>query len=304
MTGRERVMTVLAGEIPDRVPHFELDFQLTKEFFCVPKPDLRNYSDNTAGKRQFAKDHLDLWMKITEKFDWSALPPGQDEYLIKAAKDRWGEKAAVYAFDWDGVFWMMDGNDMEGFAVKLYDDLPSVKEEAEKKCEKAIESINHLIDWGADFIVTAYDFGYNKGPYISPEIFAEIDTPYLKRIYDVIHLRGKKGILHSDGDLNLLLEQLVGAGIDGYQSVDPQGGMDIALVRKKYPNMILMGNVQCSALQDTDEERIRKSVRYAMESAKPGGRYIFSTSNCIFAGMPVKSYEIMLDEYRKLALYN
>jgi uroporphyrinogen decarboxylase len=79
--------------------------------------------------------------------------------------------------------------------------------------------------------------------------------------------------------------------------------MDIAEVRKKYPHLVLMGNVQCSYLQDADEELIRNSVRYAMNSAKLGGRYIFSSSNCIFAGMPLLSYEIMLDEYNKLAAY-
>jgi hypothetical protein len=31
-----------------------------------------------------------------------------------------------------------------------------------------------------------------------------------------------------------------------------------------------------------------------------GKRYIFSTSNCVFPGMPAESYHIMLDEYRKM----
>jgi hypothetical protein len=31
-----------------------------------------------------------------------------------------------------------------------------------------------------------------------------------------------------------------------------------------------------------------------------GKPYIFSTSNCIFNGMPTESYRIMLDEYQQL----
>ncbi len=31
-----------------------------------------------------------------------------------------------------------------------------------------------------------------------------------------------------------------------------------------------------------------------------GKPYIFSTSNCIFNGMPTDSYRIMLDEYQRL----
>jgi len=53
-------------------------------------------------------------------------------------------------------------------------------------------------------------------------------------------------------------------------------------------------------LQDTDDGKIRDSVRYCMEHGGIGKPYIFSTSNCIFSGMPVDSYKIMLDEYQQL----
>lgn len=80
--------------------------------------------------------------------------------------------------------------------------------------------------------------------------------------------------------------------------------MDIAQVKAQYGDkLILMGNVMSSALQDTDPDQIRQCVQYAMENGMPGGKYIFSTSNCIFAGMPPESYHIMLAEYEKLAYY-
>lgn len=113
-----------------------------------------------------------------------------------------------------------------------------------------------------------------------------------------------EAILHSDGDLREILDQIVSTGIDGYQSIDPQGHMDIAEVKRKYGHkLILMGNVKCSMLQDANEPEIRKSVRYCMRYGKPDGKYIFSSSNLIFKGMPIESYNIMLDEYEKYAYY-
>jgi hypothetical protein len=53
-------------------------------------------------------------------------------------------------------------------------------------------------------------------------------------------------------------------------------------------------------LQDVNEGEIRSSVQYCMKFGGMGKRYIFSTSNCIFEGMPPKSYEIMLNEYASL----
>jgi uroporphyrinogen decarboxylase len=63
----------------------------------------------------------------------------------------------------------------------------------------------------------------------------------------------------------------------------------------------LMGNVACSMLQDINEEKIRESVQYCMTHGGIGKPYIFSTSNCIFEGMPPESYRIMLDEYHRMA---
>lgn len=136
-------------------------------------------------------------------------------------------------------------------------------------------------------------------------MFAEFVTPYLARIIEAIHDLGLKAILHSDGDLRKILDQLVSTGIDGYQSIDPQGHMDIAEVKRQYgERLILMGNVRSAALQDSSPEIIRESVDYAITNGKPGGRYIFSTSNCIFEGMPLENYHIMLKEYEKLAYYD
>jgi len=37
----------------------------------------------------------------------------------------------------------------------------------------------------------------------------------------------------------------------------------------------------------------------ALEHAAPGGGYVFSTSNTIFPGMPLKNYEYMLEVFRE-----
>ena len=45
------------------------------------------------------------------------------------------------------------------------------------------------------------------------------------------------------------------------------------------------------------------SARYALESGMPGGGYIFSTSNCIYTGMPLSRYELILDVWREHGNY-
>ncbi len=132
-------------------------------------------------------------------------------------------------------------------------------------------------------------------PFLLGTIWATVNAA--QRDFDTL---GKKALLHSDGDLNLLLDQIHATGIDGYQSIDPQGNMDIRQVREKFPDWILMGNVNSGMLQFTDREKIRQSVRYCMKHGGVGKPYIFSTSNCIFDGMPAESYRVMLQEYEAI----
>ena len=52
-------------------------------------------------------------------------------------------------------------------------------------------------------------------------------------------------------------------------------------------------------LQTGTKAEIIESCRYAIESGRPGGGYIFSTSNVIFKGMPRESYDLMLNYYHQ-----
>ena len=311
MNGRQRLEAIFKGEIPDKVPHMELVFQLEEEAFQTTWPSYEEIASASPLEREACLDrYLTLWEKIIDRYGWAGVPVSInlggffDGRVIPEAKKRFGDHVMIYDYNGQGTFWMLPGSEMMDFAIQLFEHPKELHQEARRKCDDSIELAKRQVDQGVDFICINSDYGYNNGPFVSPKKFAEFVTPYLAEIVDAIHNLGVKAILHSDGDLRLILAQLVSTGLDGYQSVDPQGHMDIAEVKRVYGDrLILMGNVQASYLQDEDDERIRQSVRYCMTHAKPGGRYIFSSSNCIFKGMPLENYHIMLDEYEKMAWY-
>jgi len=294
MTNKARLEAVLAGRPVDMPPHFELVFQLEEEAFGIKL--LSGEELQRAGQAELEKDQaqrLEINARLIEDYGWAAV-----QGPTRLLKNQLGDKALVFDFNGNGTFWMPPGNEIMDFVVRMFERPDEMHDLARKKCADSIELARRQQDQGVDFIVINSDYAFNTGPFISPKHFAEFVTPYLTEIVQAIHELGIPVILHSDGDLKAILGQIVGTGIDGYQSIDPQGGMDIREVRRQYPELILMGNVQCSLLQDTDEAQIRESVRYCFKHGNEGGRYIFSTSNCIFKGMPLKSYRLMLDEYR------
>ncbi len=311
MNSRQRLQAVLNGQIPDKVPHMELVFQLEEEAFQTHWPTAEEMaSASPAGRERLLQHYFDIWEQIITTYDWAGIPLSTNLHgyfegqVIPLGRKRFGERVMIYDFNGQGTFWMLPGSEMMEFTIKLFEHPKELHAEARQKCAASIELAKQQVDQGVDFICINSDYGYNRGPFVSPKMFAEFVTPYLSEIVAAIHQLGVKAILHSDGDLRLILGQLVSTGLDGYQSIDPQGFMDIAEVKRQYgQRLILMGNVQASLLQEVDEPLIRQSVRYAMQHGKPGGRFIFSTSNCIFKGMPLDSYHIMLDEYEKLAWY-
>lgn len=311
MNGRQRLTAVFNGQIPDKVPHMELVFQLEEEAFHMQWPTHQQVASASPQERErLMHYYLDIWEKIIDTYHWAGIPLPTSFYgyfegqVIALGRKRFGDRVMIYDWNGEGTFWMLPGSEMMDFVVKLFERPQELHAEARQKCDASIALAKQQVDQGVDFIFINSDYGYNQGPFISPKMFAEFVTPYLAEIVAAIHQLGVKAFLHSDGDLRLILDQLVSTGLDGYQSIDPQGSMDIAAVKQQYGDrLVLMGNVQTSLLQDVDDARIRDSVRYAMQHGKPGGRFIFSTSNCIFKGMPLESYHIMLDEYEKLAWY-
>ena len=76
-------------------------------------------------------------------------------------------------------------------------------------------------------------------------------------------------------------------------------GVDIAEVNRLYGDRVaLCGNVNCALLQTGTDEEVLESARYCMENCKPGGGYIYCTSNVAFKGMELERY-LMIHDYWK-----
>jgi uroporphyrinogen decarboxylase len=111
-------------------------------------------------------------------------------------------------------------------------------------------------------------------------------------------------IKHTDGNIMPILDQLVQANPHALHSLDPQAGIDIAEVKRLYGDKVcLIGNVNCGLLDTGTEQEVIDSARYALRHGMPGGGYIFSTSNCIYTGMPLSRYLLMWNVWREEGNY-
>jgi len=304
MTGRERMLKALNFEETDRIPHFEIMFELEKEAFDMQFPSSDTWGKcSSVEKAQQVTHCMDIYEKIVERYKWDALAvfyPWSDPDGVVAAKKTFGNDILIGSIVGNTIWSIESITDWVDFSVNLMDNPEEIHRVANEKTANALLKFDQLIDAGADFIHIVNDVAFNAGPFISPAQFSEFITPQLKKQVQYIKKQGVIPFVHSDGNIDIILDDYLSLGAACFQSVDPMAGMDIAKTKEKCDGkMALMGNVQCNLLQDGPYDLIRESALYCLENASPGGGYVFGTSNTIFKGMPLEHYEYMLDVFEE-----
>jgi len=158
---------------------------------------------------------------------------------------------------------------------------------------------------GVDGLHGGYDWASGTGPIFSPRHFRKFVFPRLKQITDLCHRYGGVYVKHTDGNVNSLLEDMIAAGVDGFQAIEPRAGMDIAAIKRHYGDRLtLIGNVDCSAvLVDGPVEAVREATINVIESAAKGGGFLLSTSNSVHPGVKPEFYLAMLETAREVGIY-
>ena len=206
----------------------------------------------------------------------------------------------------DATFSIPDGTQMTDFVYRLYDEPQKVKAEAQQRVNLALERAETLARHGGlDGFALCADYCFNSGPFLSPDQFSEFITPDLVQLIAGYRSLGFYVFKHTDGNIMPILDQLLQASPHALHSLDPQAGVDIAEVKRRCGAQVcLIGNVNCGLLDTGTDADVIDSARYALEHGMPGGGYIFSTSNCIYTGMRLSRYELMLDVWRRMGNYS
>ncbi|MDF1538981.1 MAG: uroporphyrinogen decarboxylase family protein [Candidatus Thorarchaeota archaeon] len=133
----------------------------------------------------------------------------------------------------------------------------------------AVELTKILGDLGAEVILIWDDYGFKNGPFMSPRNFQTYVFPWLKQICDEAHKRGSKILLHSDGDLMLIFDDIVNCGVDALNSIESTTAnpeYDIFKLNEKYgAKLTFVGNLSPVLLATgsiTEIEEYSKRLAY------------------------------------------
>jgi uroporphyrinogen decarboxylase len=316
-TPRESMINALeCGPASGRVPHFELEFFLTMEAFGRVHPSQREYCQwlqMSDGERDLhRKDVADLHVEVARRFDQAGMlyhaPRGWREADVRQSIDHIRELSGwerMVLLHGDATFSIPNGGEMEAFVERLIDEPAALKAEAQQRVDAALARAAVIRDWQTvDGFCLCADYCFNDNPFLSPAMFSEFITPYLVQLIHGYREMGFYVIKHTDGNIMPIVDDLLSANPHALHSLDPQGGVDLKAMKTLVAGKTcLIGNVNCGLLQSGTAAEVEADVRRALRDGMPGGGYIFGTSNCIYTGLPLERYALMLKILNQIGHY-
>jgi uroporphyrinogen decarboxylase len=260
-------------------------------------PTRRHFVEGTA--RNFCQDGdamIASWEGF-ESYPWpsaDALDVDSMERVARLAPEGLGVITGGL-----GVFQpMCDILGYTGLAMMVYEDPELLKQVTEKVGSTVLKVLGTAASLPfIDGVLVSGDMGFKTGTFLPPQRLRELILPWHKRICEVIDGYGKIAILHSCGNLEAIMEDLIDCGYDAKHSFEDVITPSIFDLNKRYGDRIcLLGGVDVDLLCRSDEEGIRRRVRKMIDELGPDGGYVLGSGNSIAEYVPMENYRAMLDE--------
>jgi len=339
MNGQERVLAVIQGLEPDRVPTFEWvyhpsiistmtaggnydDFIRICDFdavICGAAYPVQTITKDliidewgvtrTSGHEAYSmpvdeKAPIQNWADLEK---WNPPNPNAPHRIqsLKVQIEKYKGERAIIVRSRD--VWS-NPRDLMGYKNLLLQCAlnPELVEQVVIKCiDHSIAMLDIAADLGGEIIMTGDDIADNNRSLVSPAMLESIFMPHFRRWVDAIHDHGLHYWKHTDGNIRDILPMLVEAGIDGIDPIDPTAGMDLAEVKQEWGDQVaIKGNVNCGVeLVSGTEQQVEEAVKKCIREAGLGGGYVCSSSNMIHSGVKPNLYKAMLDAIREYGVY-
>lgn len=155
----------------------------------------------------------------------------------------------------------------------------------------------------APFGYTGDDICFNDGPLCSVKLLEEIYFPALKHAVQPLHDAGVKMIWHCDGNILPILDNLLAAGMWGFQGFQEETGptLDVMASQKTIwgTRPILWGSISVThTLPFGTVDEVRADVDRCYETC-PGGGFVLAQSSSIMPEVPVENILAMFARARE-----
>lgn len=240
------------------------------------------------------------------------LPPlsGADRRAMLQIAATWraiiGERGVLAPWGFAGVFnFCADLCGMDNFYVAPYEDEARYRALMDGVASAMAAHAAALADSAVDCIgIQGHMAG---GATTGPDFFRAFVQPYEKRVIDAIHAAGKFSIYHNCGCAKSLYANYRELGMTVWETVSepPRGDNRLAAAKAALSDKIcLLGNLdQVDFLKRATPAEVAAQTRAIVEIGKPGGHFIFSTSDYLEQNTPRENVVAMIEAATEAGRY-
>lgn len=312
MTSHNRVLKTLSGDLPDRVP---------LNVFAGWNPGIRQKVESLYGGVEAFNERfrIDIVTGVLPRFpygrfDDAAAPAHPDEIAeflgltpldprkepvadmrcdgdlfssVREAVATADGKKAVFAHAW-GVFelsqFLFERAGRPGTQEALLSmlaDRDSTREVYRRLGEWTADCVEAAVHAGADVIELSDDWGQQNTMLFSPDLWWDLVYPPTKQIVERARQLDTPVVIHSDGDVSLVLDGIRDLAVDGLHPVQESAGMNPVSVREALgPNVCIMGGLDTiTALPVMNADEVAREVDRVFSLLKETGPFIFCGSH-------------------------
>lgn len=225
--------------------------------------------------------------------------PSIDSYDFTEIKN-WVEKSDYYVFGLlEGLYFLSywEFFDFGYFLTSCLHDKKRIKYWFDKAMEEFyLELGMRQIDLGVHGIAIHDDHAFNTGPFLSPSIFRELFLETQKKQVGAYRERGVEVGMHSDGNMDEVLDYVIDMDYQAIQALQPSAGNDIAKIKESYGDkLVLIGNIDNDLLLRGTKKEVVETTKRVIDATAPGGGFILNSSCGLEAGAVTENV---------LAMYN
>jgi uroporphyrinogen decarboxylase len=181
-----------------------------------------------------------------------------------------------------------------------------IRDIIETQADMVIEMAKIMLAQGYTFDAAFVfnDMGYRNGPFFSPRIYRSLIKPADRRLFDFFHSHDMPVILHSCGNVKMLLPDLIDAGLDCIQPLEVKAGMDVIALKQEFgKDLAFMGGIDVRTMADPDPSVVEAEIATKITAAKVDGGYIYHSDHSIPNDVSFDQYCRVMELVHKYGAY-
>ena len=235
-------------------------------------PEFLDFTVTDAQKWYAAKARM---QPTKDRIPWNYL---RDNYSAWKSRGYWIEAGLWFGFDVSHS-WIVG---TERLLMAMLEEPEWLIDMFNHQLDLSLALLQQVWDEGFHFDAVKWpdDMGFKHNQFFSLRTYRLVLKPIHERAISWAHQHGIKAHLHSCGDINPMVPELVQMGLDALNPLEVKAGMDPLYLKQKFGDALVLHGGLNAVLWD-DREAVEAEMHRLVPRMKENSGYIFSSDHSV-----------------------